>query len=49
MANQPKTPTRSVRIPDDEWDAIRSAAAARGVTASDVIRAAVRKDLEGTE
>lgn len=44
--NQPKTPARPVRIDDDTWDAVKTEAAARGVTASDVVREAIREHLE---
>lgn len=29
MANQPKTPQRSVRVPDDRWQRAKAAAATR--------------------
>lgn len=38
MPNQPKTTTRSVRIPDDEWEAAKAAAEANGETVTDVVR-----------
>lgn len=45
MPNQPRTPHRTVRIPDDEWIAIKVRAAKDGVTATDVVREAVRRYL----
>ncbi len=41
MPNQPKTPTRNVRIPDDTWRAAQAIAAAEGVVVSDVVRQAL--------
>ena len=37
MPNQPKTPARSVRVPDELWHAAQQAAAANGETVTDVI------------
>ncbi len=37
MANQPKTPARGVRVPDDLWTAVKAKAEARGETATSVI------------
>ena len=43
MPNQPKTPTHSVRIDDDLWQAALDKARERGETLSEVIvRALVR-------
>jgi len=36
--NQPKTPIRGVRVPDDLWEAVQAKAAAQGRAVSDVIR-----------
>lgn len=36
--NQPKTPIRGVRIPDDLWAAVQAKAASEGRSASDVVR-----------
>lgn len=36
--NQPKTPVRTVRVDDPRWDKVKAAAAAKGVSATDVIR-----------
>lgn len=37
MPNQPKTPVRSVRVPDGLWDAAKVRTAARGETVTDVV------------
>lgn len=43
MPNQPKTKARSVRVPDDLWDAAKRRAEERGETVTDVlIRALTR-------
>jgi hypothetical protein len=39
----PKTPTRSIRIPDDEWQAALEATKAKGETVSNVVREALRR------
>ncbi len=41
MANQPKTPHRTIRVDADLWDAAKALAAQRGETVSDVIRSAL--------
>jgi hypothetical protein len=41
MPNQPKTPTRSLRIPEDTWGAVVAMADDRGLTATDVVLAAL--------
>lgn len=43
MPNQPKTPQRTVRVPDDVWKAAQSKAAERGENLSDVIRKALAR------
>ena len=43
VPNQPKTPLRSVRIPDDLWQAAQTRAAERGESVSDVIRRALER------
>lgn len=43
MPNQPKTPLRSFRIPDDVYKAAQAKAAARGESVSDVVRSALEK------
>lgn len=45
MPNRPSTPHRTMRIPNDEWDAIKRQAAVEGSTATDVVRKAVRAYL----
>lgn len=43
MPNQPRTPARSVRVPDALWHAAQARAAENGETVSDVlVRALVR-------
>lgn len=37
MPNQPKTPVRSVRVPDDLWAAVKAEAERRGETVTDVV------------
>jgi hypothetical protein len=39
-------PIRNLRLDDPTWEAINRRAEQQGVTASDVIRAAVLRDLE---
>jgi predicted DNA-binding ribbon-helix-helix protein len=41
MANQPKTPHRSVRLNDDIWDALREIGEQTGLSVSDLIRLAL--------
>lgn len=43
MPNQPKTPQRTVRVPDDVWEAAKTKAAERGENLSDVIRKALAR------
>lgn len=43
MPNQPKTPLRNVRVPDDLWDAAVTKATERGETLSEVIRRALER------
>lgn len=38
-----RVPHRTVRIPDDEWDAAKTKAAEKGETLSEVIRRALRR------
>lgn len=42
----PKTPLRSVRVPDELWDALKETATAQGDTVSDVIRDLIREYLD---
>ena len=43
MPNQPKTPQRTVRVPDEVWDAAKAKATKRGDNLSDVIRRALQQ------
>ena len=43
MPNQPKTPQRTVRVPDEVWDAAKVKAKERGDNLSDVIRRALQR------
>ena len=43
MPNQPKTPARSVRVPEDLWQAALVRAQERGETVTDVILRALRR------
>jgi len=45
MPNQPKTPTRSVRIADDLWLPIKALAQEEGVTVSDIVRELIEERL----
>lgn len=38
VANQPKTPHRTIRVPDDVWDAAMTKAKGEGRTLSELIR-----------
>lgn len=49
VPNQPKTPARSLRIPDEEWDALKAEAATNGETITDLVRRIVRAHLEGKQ
>jgi hypothetical protein len=44
--NQPKTPTRSIRIPDDVWFPALRKAERESRTVTDVVMAALRAFLE---
>jgi hypothetical protein len=41
MPNQPRTPARAVRVPEDLWKAAQAKAEERGETVTDVIRRAL--------
>lgn len=41
MANQPKTPHRTIRVDDDLWNEAKRVAAQRGEILSEVIRVAL--------
>lgn len=43
MPNQPATPNRTVRIPDDIWEAAKEKAADEGETVTDVIIRALQR------
>ena len=43
MPNQPATPNRTMRIPDEEWEPALRIAADRGETVTDVVRRALRR------
>lgn len=43
MPNQPKTPARSVRVPDELWDAVKAQAEQRGETVTDAVVRALRR------
>lgn len=45
VPNQPKTPQRSVRVPDDVWQAAKAKAESEGQTVSDVVRQALEDYL----
>lgn len=46
MPNQPKTPARAVRVPDDLWNAARAKADSRGDSLSQIIREALRRYVQ---
>jgi predicted HicB family RNase H-like nuclease len=43
--NKPKTPTHSVRVPQELWDAVRAKAKRQGETVTDVIIRALKRYL----
>jgi predicted transcriptional regulator len=43
VPNQPATPNRTVRVPDEVWEAAQRIAADRGETVTDVIMRALRR------
>lgn len=43
VPNQPKTPQRTVRVPDDLWAAAKRKAAGRGESVTDVIIRALKR------
>lgn len=45
VPNQPKTPKRSVRVPDDLWQAVKIKARDRGETVTEVIIRALTRYL----
>ena len=49
MPNAPKTPTRTIRVPDDLWRATQKKAASEGVTVTSVIIASLEEYVKGDE
>jgi len=49
VANQPKTPKRGVRIPDELWEAVKRKAADRGETVTAVILRALQRYVRDYE
>ena len=47
VPNQPKTPMRSLRVPDDLWGPAMAEAKRRGETLTDAIRRALREYVNG--
>lgn len=45
VPNQPATPGRSIRIPDEMWQALRARADERGETVTAVVLRALRRYL----
>lgn len=43
MPNQPKTPARSVRVPDALWQAAKERADVKGETVTDVLLRALQR------
>lgn len=43
MPNQPKTPNRVVRVPDELWQAAQARAAVNGETVADAVRRALEE------
>lgn len=43
VPNQPATPHRSVRVPDELWEAAKRAAADNGETVTDVLLRALKR------
>lgn len=46
MPNAPKTPTRTIRVPDDLWRAVQKKAAVQGVTVTSVIIKALEEYIK---
>ena len=49
VPNQPKTPLRSLRVATELWEAAKAAAAERGETVTDVLRAALERYVKAHE
>ena len=45
MPNVPKTPTRTIRVPDDLWKAVQKKAASENVTVTSIIIKALESYL----
>ena len=43
MPNQPKTPVRTLRVPDELWQAAKTKAATKGTTISAELNAFLRR------
>lgn len=43
MPNQPRTPHRTIRVPDELWAAAQEVAAGKGETLSDVLRRSLER------
>lgn len=46
MPNSPKTPTRTIRVSDELWSAVKEKAAIEGRTITDVVLEALKKYIE---
>lgn len=46
VPNQPKTPLRAFRIPDEIYDLLKAKAADEGRTVTDVVREALREYIQ---
>lgn len=49
MPNQPKTPHRTIRVPEEEWEPAKVEAVRRGETLTDAIRRFLRKYGKGED
>jgi predicted DNA binding CopG/RHH family protein len=49
VPNQPATPNRTIRVPDELWEAVKEKAADRGETVTDVILRALKRYLRDYE
>lgn len=45
----PREPVRTIRVPDDLWDAARAKAAERGVTVSSIMQGALAEFAYGED
>ena len=43
MPNQPRTPIRGIRVPDELWEAAQQVAADKGETVSDEVRRSLER------